>query len=257
MLRRVFDDLVTRAAGRPIALKDPRLSVMMPLWAPILEPAMHPILVVRDPIESARSLCRRDDTPVPFGLAIWESHMARLLNWLDGRVATVARYAALIADRTLASSVVSDAAANLDERLSSVVDPTDAGNAFDVSLYRNVAADGEHEELLTERQAELWRFLGSLTSGSRRIDAPATFKTPSCASEAGVGWETTRAAHHEDAQRADALEDSLARERLKKENLADANAKLTSLLEAQRVRAYEAKHVCATLRSGCRTSKHR
>ncbi|HTR89360.1 MAG TPA: hypothetical protein VMG62_04525, partial [Solirubrobacteraceae bacterium] len=69
-LRCVLDELLAQAAvtQRPLALKDPRMGVLMPLWWPLLADLLHPVLVIRDPFEIALSLERRDATAVPVAL---------------------------------------------------------------------------------------------------------------------------------------------------------------------------------------------
>ena len=37
---------------------------MMPLWQPVIEGVLHPVVVIRDPVEIARSLRLRDGTPL-------------------------------------------------------------------------------------------------------------------------------------------------------------------------------------------------
>jgi hypothetical protein len=64
------------------------------------------VVVIRDPIESARSLSRRDGTPLPLGLAMWELHMASLLGHLNGRLVTVVPYARLMEEDGLAERIV-------------------------------------------------------------------------------------------------------------------------------------------------------
>ena len=63
---------------RPIVLKDPRISLLTPIWdAALREAGYEPayVLMVRDPREVAASLSARDDFPFALGLAIWASYM--------------------------------------------------------------------------------------------------------------------------------------------------------------------------------------
>ena len=70
-----FQALLAEAGGRPVALKDSRLAVLLPLCAPVLDSMLHPVLVVRDRLEVAISLARRGGTPIPLALASWEIHL--------------------------------------------------------------------------------------------------------------------------------------------------------------------------------------
>ena len=192
LLRAEVERLVEEAAGAPIALKDPRIGVMMPLWGPIVRASFHPVIVVRDPFEIALSLQRRDDTPTAFGLAAWELHMSLLLSELDGRSVTVAPYAQLIEQEGLASLTVKEAAMHVESSRTEPVRPELAGNAFQPQLHRHRASSTDHQEHLTSRQQELWHFLSSLAPGNQSIKVPDSLSEPSNAAQVAVRRETRR-----------------------------------------------------------------
>lgn len=54
--------------------KDPRSCLTLRFWKSIL-PGVLPILVVRNPVEIALSLFRRNRMPLPIGVALWECYM--------------------------------------------------------------------------------------------------------------------------------------------------------------------------------------
>lgn len=61
------------------ALKDPRLSRLLPLWLPLLAAegiSPHIALVIRNPLEIADSLARRNDFSTGKSLLLWMQHMA-------------------------------------------------------------------------------------------------------------------------------------------------------------------------------------
>lgn len=61
-----------------IAVKDPRISRMMPFWMRIFDRAgyaVRALLPVRSPLEVARSLRTRDGFPISKGLLLWLRHM--------------------------------------------------------------------------------------------------------------------------------------------------------------------------------------
>ena len=60
-------------ARRPWLLKDPRLNLLLPFWAPLLE-APVVLYVHRNAIQVAQSLHRREDFPLPLSLALWEQY---------------------------------------------------------------------------------------------------------------------------------------------------------------------------------------
>lgn len=68
-LSRALAELVRGAGAPQVVLKDPHIGVMMPLWQSVIEGVLHPVVVIREPVEIARSLASRDGAPVPFGLA--------------------------------------------------------------------------------------------------------------------------------------------------------------------------------------------
>lgn len=215
-LRVEVERIVEQAHGAPIAIKDPRIGGMMALWRPVLEDRFHPVLVIRDPVEIALSLARRDGTPPAFALAAWELHMTALLDALDGRIVTVAPYARLVEDSQLGSLVVEQAAAHVDPSRANRVQPADASGALERGFRHNHAATGDHDEQLTSRQLELWQLLSSLSVGDQSIAAPAVLRLPSAAARARVRSETERVQHALDltAQhaRGDDLEMRLASE---------------------------------------------
>ncbi len=192
MLRAEVGRLVEEAAGSPVALKDPRIGVMMPLWGQIVRASLHPVIVVRDPFEIALSLERRDGTPTAFGLAAWELHMTALLNELDGRSVTVAPYAQLIEQAGLASLTVEEATIYVESSRAERVHPERASHAFQARLHRNRASAAHHHENLTGRQQELWHFLSSLAPGNQSLNVPEGLSETSDAAQAAVRSETRR-----------------------------------------------------------------
>ena len=62
----------------PLVMKDPRISLLVPLWARALRDAGHEpifVLMLRDPREVAASLAARNDLPFGRGLLLWASTM--------------------------------------------------------------------------------------------------------------------------------------------------------------------------------------
>lgn len=189
-----LEQLIEASDGAPVVLKDPRISVLLPLWEQAIAGRLHPVLVVRDPIEIARSLLRRDGTPMPFGLAAWELHMSGLLDYLNGRDVTVAPYGALLSDGSLASQLVAAAAGGMDPERSRHVQTVEAAEAIRPALRHNEAAAADHDEHLTRRQHELWDFLSSLPQGDARLDVAARLRSAGPSAWSLVKAETERIA---------------------------------------------------------------
>ena len=84
--------------SEPWVWKDPRTSVLLPFWRRALGPRLAAVVVVRNPLEVARSLQRRHGLPVAFGVALWERYNRLILAHSAGMPVLVTRYADLVAD---------------------------------------------------------------------------------------------------------------------------------------------------------------
>ena len=247
-LRVEVECIIEWAAGAPVAIKDPRIGVMTPLWHPLIVDRFHPVLVIRDPIEIALSLARRDGMPMAFALAAWELHMRALLDYLDGTIATVAPYAQLIEDRRQCASVVEQASAHVEPGRAAHVQPAAAYDALERGFRHNRAVAEDHDEHLTRHQLDLWQWLRSLPAGDQRIGAPPALREPSEAARAAVRSESERARvagelESERAHRAE-LEATLASER-------EDAAALAALLVAEQERASSAAESLAGEQQRC------
>jgi hypothetical protein len=181
------------ALPAPALLKDPRIGVLMALWWPLLRRKLHPVLVVRDPIESARSIERTSRTPPQLALACWELHMTTLLGSLAGSLVTVAPYATLLGEARQRRRVVEAASAQLTAQLAASVDPGRAESAIDPRLRHQRVRPDEHEQYLTGSQKSLWRLLSSLEPGTQRLEVERSLRKPTTASRDGARRETERA----------------------------------------------------------------
>jgi lipopolysaccharide biosynthesis protein len=68
-----------RERRTPWVLKDPRLSILLPLVSDVLRPQIV-VVLVRDPREVARSLAKRDGIGISAGLALWEVYTRQALR---------------------------------------------------------------------------------------------------------------------------------------------------------------------------------
>lgn len=185
----VLAGLLERSGGRPLAVKEPQTTALLPLWWPVADGVLHPVLAVRDPVEVALSQARRDGTTPAHSLASWEVQMTMLLAALEGRTVTVAQYGQLLAQPELGVEMVASASSHLEPDRRGAVDAEAAAEAFDPRQRNQAAGDQAHAEYLTARQRELWEFLGSLPVGDVVIDAPRPLCTPSEAALAAVRKE--------------------------------------------------------------------
>jgi hypothetical protein len=238
-LQAELDALLNLAGDRPLVLKDPRIGVLLELWWPLLAGRLHPVLVIRDPVEVAISLQRRDGMPTPFGLAAWELHTAGLLRALRQRPVTVTHFADLTGTPDAAEHLVTDLKAQIAAPRADALEPGNARLGIDPLLRRNRAGAREHDDHLTRHQAELYAWLAALRPGTRRIDPPAPLiERGHDTARALVAAE--RARLRTDPERIRALEYALAaagreRERLR-ELVRSEQARLTALLEQEQAR---------------------
>lgn len=65
--------LLDMDAHRPWVIKDPRLSLLLPLWRSQLEVPVC-VIAYRNPIQVAQSLKKRDLFPLHVGIALWEKY---------------------------------------------------------------------------------------------------------------------------------------------------------------------------------------
>ena len=95
----LLGDLASQAAGRPLVLKDPRISLLLPAWLPVLDDRRFVVLLVdRSPMDVALSMRKRDGRPLYVALALWQLYSADLLDGLAGKRVLVVRYEAFVED---------------------------------------------------------------------------------------------------------------------------------------------------------------
>lgn len=76
-------------------IKDPRISILLPLWRQITNDRGCAVVIVRDPLEVAASLAKRNDLPTLTGLALWAAYNRAMLRDLHGARVHVCNYADL------------------------------------------------------------------------------------------------------------------------------------------------------------------
>ena len=81
----------------PWVWKDPRLSVLLGFWRPLVPGAVY-VLVHRNALAAAESLARRDGLSVLHGLALWQRYVRSCLTGLEGARVTVVTFEELMND---------------------------------------------------------------------------------------------------------------------------------------------------------------
>ena len=98
--REILQRLIQAAGGRPVAIKDPRLSLTLPLWREALPASVDARFVVltREPLEVARSLAARDRMPLEVGLALWEAYHRTAFAAVEAASTALLSHRALLDD---------------------------------------------------------------------------------------------------------------------------------------------------------------
>ncbi len=81
-----------------LVLKDPRLCITLPLWRTVFDQDPVALLVLRDPLEVARSLEHRNDFPLTLSLALWRRYVQQSMTAIEGLPVFVVEYGALLRD---------------------------------------------------------------------------------------------------------------------------------------------------------------
>ena len=160
----------------PVAWKDPRLCLLLPLWRGLLPAPVVTVLLWREPTAVARSLRARQGFPLSLGLALWERYTREALCALAGHEAYVLRYEDLVGDPVATVAGVAHWLA--DGRAPVVADDAALAAAAGTVSEGRGATDGAAEvpPVLMEAMATLTRLRG----------AQATM--PACEAAAPPAW---------------------------------------------------------------------
>lgn len=82
---------------RPWGFKDPRAALTLPFWRSVWGD-MTVIVTLRNPLETARSLQRRDRMPLQQGMSLWSAHYHSLLELTTPTTRIVVDYEGFCAD---------------------------------------------------------------------------------------------------------------------------------------------------------------
>jgi hypothetical protein len=128
--------------GERFLLKDPRMSLVLPLWRQVTEDRSSAIVIVRDPVEVATSLHRRNGLPMMTGLALWAAYNRSMFRDLRGARVHVCAYTDLVENPV---EVLTDIAASLRSwgEVPDDLDLTKALASIRPELRRSTSRDGE------------------------------------------------------------------------------------------------------------------
>lgn len=204
--------MTTRAAllpGDHWLLKDPRVSLLLPLWRRAVLDRCVGVLVVRHPMETAWSVALRNGIPTMTGLALWAAYNRAALVGLAGLPVYVCDYDRLVTDPAATIGDLASALAAWGEIVpdAEAVARAAAGIRPDLrrSTWRRDTADA------LERPAEVDRLVAMLAGlgGRHDVFAPPTI--------AAAPWEDALISERrfgiDEARRVRAERDALASER--------------------------------------------
>jgi hypothetical protein len=96
--RRAAAIVSARLARNRWLIKDPRITLLLPLWRRAVLDRCAAVLIVRSPMEVAWSLALRNGMPIVTGLALWSEYNRAALRGLSGLPVYVCQYDELVTD---------------------------------------------------------------------------------------------------------------------------------------------------------------
>ncbi len=167
-------------ATERFVLKDPRISLLLPVWRRVLEDTAA-VLIVRSPAEVARSMAIRDQMAPLTGLGLWAAYHRALLEDLAGMRVHVCAYEDLLAHprETLGAIAASLRAFG---QLPADGDLDAAAGAIRPGLRRSTDLEDPALRELPGVIAELAAQLAALRGGHEAFGAPVPPEAP---------WEET------------------------------------------------------------------
>jgi hypothetical protein len=180
-------NLAAQASGRPLVLKDPRISLLLPAWLPVLDRGRFAVIIVdRSPMDVALSMRKRDGRPLYVALAIWQLYCTELLQGLDGRRVLLVRYEDFVQDPGRSGP-------RLLEQLSEVL-PDEVGQRTEAAgvraeaeatgfvspemrHHRTEVEDASNEQVLTGAQLALYEWFRRQPEGWLDLHAPERLRT--------------------------------------------------------------------------------
>jgi hypothetical protein len=146
------------------AIKDPRLCILFPVLEPWLRDPVV-IFAFRNPLESARSLRRRNGFPTLAGLALWEAYNVAALNASNHLPRILVDYGRLTADPAGTLEGLADGLARVGI---TGLDLARGMRFIDSDLRRQKAESGDLADLALPRQQQLWEALSQGRVGEAR-----------------------------------------------------------------------------------------
>jgi hypothetical protein len=158
--------------GQPVVLKDPRISLALPVWRPALGERFVWLLVDRSPVDTALSVRKRDGRPLSVALALWQLYSTELLYGLAGQRALVVHYEDFVESPDEKGDAL---LAWLAEMVPGTPASAAAGGFVSAGMQHHRTGLGSlfAAEVLTVQQMSLARWLAALPAGWAELAPPA------------------------------------------------------------------------------------
>ena len=173
--RRAGDIVLNMDAHRPWFIKEPRLCMLFDVWRPVLE-MPYCVHVLRNPIEVAQSLKRRNGIPVNAGLALWEIYNTRAIESSFELPHHFVSYNELMRAPDRVAESIGNALTSHSEYTFRVPSSSELEAAISQDLYRERTADSDIAAKATMSQNALHATLLQAVK-SQRIDRIKTSRT--------------------------------------------------------------------------------
>ncbi len=153
---KIKDILSSLNDHQPWVVKDPRLSLTLPLWRPQLK---NPVIVYvyRNPVQVSQSLHKRNNFPIHFGLALWEAYTVAALNNSHGLPRVLINYELLMSDPVSLVSNLYERLKNLKVEGLILPQDTEIMSFIDSALFHEKASNALYQTYLNLNQERLVR----------------------------------------------------------------------------------------------------
>jgi hypothetical protein len=186
----LLGELVSQAAGRPLVLKDPRISLLLPAWLPVLDERRFVFVMIdRSPMDVALSMRKRDGRPLYVALALWQLYTQDLLEGLNGRRVLVVRYEDFVEDPARTTAwLTGELAGDFPDQMGEGARAAGNGGgsegegekagfvSADMRHHRTEVKDVVNEQVLTGTQLALYKWLRELHEGWVELHPPAKLR---------------------------------------------------------------------------------
>lgn len=150
-------------------VKDPRMCITLPFWKSLFSDPVY-LLVVRNPLNVAKSLARRNDCSIQTGLALWERYTRDMFFHTKNGKRHVVSFEAIMADPVSELSRLLNDVFSLSGSAIAMPDRSIITTWFDQTLVHHEAQENELAEYATVSTVNLYRDV--MQSCDRSVEIP-------------------------------------------------------------------------------------